>query len=137
MLSASQRRWLSWLSRIYGLMMLTYPSAFRHEYSHEMTLAFDNRARDIVQREGGWALLPFLLHIWWDWLQTVARERKDVEASNASTALINAMDTFAGTPYPDPDRQSRAVWRMLTIVGAFLLVIGWLRWINLIGGQPR
>jgi hypothetical protein len=141
MLSSSQRRLLRWLCRIYGLMLLTYPPAFRHQYGHEMTLVFNNRAQDIVQREGGWALWPFMLHIGWDWLQTVAREQKDVETNSALIARINGVavmsvlgvDKLAGTPYPDPDRQSRAVWLMLTAVGASLLVVGWCRWLSLKG----
>ena len=118
MLSSSQRRLVRGLCRIHDLMMLTYPSAFRHEYGHEMALAFDNRARDIAQREGGWALLPFMLHIMWDWLQTVARERTDMQTNVADMS------------YPDPDRQSRALWLMLTAVGALLMVVGWSRWLN-------
>jgi hypothetical protein len=74
MVSSSQRRLLRLLCRIYGLMMLAYPSKFRREYSREMALVFSNRARDVVQNKGSWALLPFSLHIIWDWLTTTLHE---------------------------------------------------------------
>jgi hypothetical protein len=82
-----------------------------------------------------------MLHMLWDWLQTVARERKDVESNSALMARINGdvgmsllgVDRMAGTPYPDPDRQSTDVWRMLAAVGACLLVVGWAQWMNLMG----
>jgi hypothetical protein len=115
-------------SRLYAVMLRAYPSSFRCEYSREMMLLFEDRAHDAVERGGSWALVPFMLHIVWDWLQTVARERKDEETNSALIARINRA---AGTPYPDPDRQSRAVCLMLTAVGAVLLVVGWSRWMNL------
>jgi hypothetical protein len=80
MLSRSQRRLLRWLCRIYGLMLLAYPSTFRREYSREMTLLFGNRARDVVQKDGSWGLLPFMLRISWDWLQTTLRESTNMAA---------------------------------------------------------
>jgi hypothetical protein len=31
----------------------------------------------------------------------------------------------------DVDRQARAVWTLLALVGAILSVIGWVRWVGL------
>ena len=92
MLSSSQERLLRWLCRIYGLMLLAYPSTFRREYSREMTLLFWNRARDVVQNVGSWALLPFMLRISWDWLHTTLRE-----STNMATSLP-ALRWFAALP---------------------------------------
>jgi hypothetical protein len=75
MLSSSHERIVRWLCRIYGLMLLAYPPAFRREYSREMTLLFGNRARDVAQNEASWGLPPFMLRISWDWLHTTFRER--------------------------------------------------------------
>ena len=74
MVSSPQERLLRWLGRIYGLMLLAYPPAFRRDYSREMTLLFRNRARDVVEKAGSWGLVPFMLHISWDWLRTTYRE---------------------------------------------------------------
>lgn len=63
--------------RLYAVMLRAYPASFRREYSREMMLVFENRARDVVEHGGGWALLPFLLHIIGDWITTVAHERND------------------------------------------------------------
>jgi hypothetical protein len=47
-----------------------------------MMLVFQNRARDVVQNGGIWALLPFSLSILWDWLRTTITERKNMEPSD-------------------------------------------------------
>ena len=74
MLSFSQERLLRWLCRLYSLMLLAYPSTFRREYSREMVVVFRTRARDVMQSEGSWALLPFMRHVSWDWLHTTLQE---------------------------------------------------------------
>ena len=81
MLSPSQERLLRWLCRVYGLMLLAYPSSFRREYSHEMLVVFRTRARDVVLTEGSGALLPFMRHVSWDWLYTTLRERTTMTTS--------------------------------------------------------
>jgi hypothetical protein len=91
MLSSSQERLLRWLCRIYGLMLLAYPSPFRREYSREMAVVFRTRARDVLN-EGRWALLPFMLHVSWDWLYTTLRE-----STNMATS-IRALRWFAALP---------------------------------------
>jgi hypothetical protein len=80
MLSSLQERLLRWLCRIYGLMLLAYPSTFRREYSREMVVVFRTRGRDVVTKEGSWALLPFMGHVSWDWLYTMLRLRTPMEA---------------------------------------------------------
>ena len=81
MLSSSQERLLRWLCRIYRLMLLAYPSTFRREYSREMVVVFRTRARDVMQRDGSSALLPFMRHISLDWLHTTLRESTDMTRS--------------------------------------------------------
>jgi hypothetical protein len=142
MLSSSQPRSLRWLCRIYRLMLLAYPSTFRREYGREMALAFRNEAQDVLQNNGSWALFPFTLHVIWDWLQTIVRERKDVATNSAVAVRVNGgavislfgLNNVARTP--DIDQQSRGVWLILTAVGIFLLVVGWLRWMKLMGIWP-
>jgi hypothetical protein len=70
------------LGRIYRLMLRAYPSTFWREYGREMPLAFENQAREVVQDKGSWALLPFWLHIVWDWLRTIVSERNDMEPND-------------------------------------------------------
>jgi hypothetical protein len=70
----SEERLLDRLCRIYGVMLLAYPSGFRREYSREMVVVFRTSARDVVRTEGGWGLLPFMLRIILDWLHTTLQE---------------------------------------------------------------
>ena len=81
MLSSSQDRWLRWLCRVYGLMLWAYPPDFRSDYRREMLVAFRTGARDVMQREGSAALLPFMRHVSWDWLYTTLRERTTMTTS--------------------------------------------------------
>jgi hypothetical protein len=135
--SSSQRRLLRWTSRIYRLMLLAYPRPFRRDYGREMTLVFDNQAQDVVQRNGTSALVPFMLYTTWDWLQSIVREGKDVQAHDVvkvnGVAVISLFAVNNITTLPDSSGQSRTVWLILTVVGGFLLVVGWSRWMNLMG----
>ena len=70
----SEERLLDRLCRIYGVMLLAYPSGFRREYSREMVVVFRTSARDVVRTKGGWGLLPFMLRIILDWLHTTLPE---------------------------------------------------------------
>jgi hypothetical protein len=82
-----RRSLLRFASRVYRLMLLAYPRRFRDEYSREMMLVFENRARDVVHKGGSWALVPFSVSILWDWLQTTASERTDVRAQQTTHAI--------------------------------------------------
>jgi hypothetical protein len=55
-------------------MLWAYPPDFRGDYRREMLVVFRTGARDVMQREGSAALLPFMRHVSWDWLYTVTRE---------------------------------------------------------------
>jgi hypothetical protein len=81
MLSSSQDQWLRWLCRVYGLMLWAYPPDFRGDYRREMLVVFRTGARDVMQREGSAALLPFMRHVSWDWLYTTLRERTTMTTS--------------------------------------------------------
>jgi hypothetical protein len=90
--STLEVRLLRWLCRIYGLMLLAYPSAFRREYSREMMVVFRTRGRDVAKNEGSWALLPFMGRVTWDWVHTTFQE-------NASmTTRTHALRWFAAFP---------------------------------------
>jgi hypothetical protein len=77
-------------------MLRGYPLLFRRAYGREMTLAFRDRSRDVVEQGGGWALLPFMIHIFWDWLRTIVRERDDME-TNTSRFSVGVLG-FAAIP---------------------------------------
>ena len=79
MRSSTEPRLLRWLSCLYGLMLRAYPSVFREEYGREMGLVFDSHARDVMQKNGSLALVPFMLRIVWDWLTTALHERDEIE----------------------------------------------------------
>jgi hypothetical protein len=132
MLSSSQERLLRWLSRIYGLMLLAYPSTFQREYSREMVVVFRTRARDVVQNEASWALLAFWLHIVWDWLRTIVRERNEMETDNSMFGI--GVMTVAAIPaiafalhdlvFQLPDNQHEPTLGFFITVGGLLFVWG-------------
>jgi hypothetical protein len=71
-------------------MLLGYPRVFRREYGHEMMLLFRNRAIDVVHSDGAWALLPFMVHIFSDWVTTVPfhKERTPMDLKTAARVSI-------------------------------------------------
>jgi hypothetical protein len=77
---------------LYAVMLRAYPSTFQREYSREMMLAFRNQAQDVLQNTGGWALLPFMLHIIGDWLHTTL-----LESANMTTRT-HVLRWFAALP---------------------------------------
>jgi hypothetical protein len=128
----SQGRLLQWTCRIYGLMLLAYPSTFRREYSREMTLAFRNKAQDLLQNKESWALLPFMLHIVWDWLQAIVRERTAMETDNSmfgfGVMIVAAIPTIAfalhDLVFQLPDNQHEPTLGFFITVGGLLFVWG-------------
>lgn len=74
----SQERLLDRLCRFYAVMLLAYPSAFRREYSREMLVVFRTHSREVITNGGGWGLLPFMLRVILDWMQTTLQERTDM-----------------------------------------------------------
>src|SRR5450759_3746246 len=120
MLSPSQERLLRWLCRIYGAMLLAYPSAFRHTYGREMAVVFRDRARDVVAHDGGWALLPFMLHIGWDWFHTTLRETAIIRKAltlGAEAFCLLAVDWLAFHDFREP----HTVRDYLTLFASFLV----------------
>lgn len=81
---------MRWLCRLYGLMLWTYPSEFRREYGREMTLAFRSRAQEIVRVKGAGALVPFVAHVTWDWIQSTLRENNNMAARKSLVRWIAA-----------------------------------------------
>src|SRR5579862_8894977 len=73
--TASEPRLLRSLRRLYEVLLRAYPPKFRDEYSREMALVFRSQAQHVMRTKGSVALLPFMLHIGWDWLRTALRER--------------------------------------------------------------
>jgi hypothetical protein len=111
---------------LYAVMLRAYPYGYRCEYSREMMLLFENRARDVLEHGGSWAMVPFATHIVSDWLRTVIRERKD-EGIRCPLGL--GVDGDGVTcAIADADRQARSVSLMLAVLGMFLLIVGWSRW---------
>ena len=92
MLSPSQERWLSRLCRVYSAMLITYPSAFRREYGREMMIVFRTQAREVMQNESGWRLLPFMLRLTSDWIKTTFQE------STSMARLTHTLRWFAALP---------------------------------------
>jgi hypothetical protein len=92
MLSRSRQRLLQRMCSAYGVMLRAYPLGFRREYSREMLLTFRSHARDILENENGWVLLPFSVKVVWDWLTTVSRERCGMDILRK--ALLAAVTTL-------------------------------------------
>lgn len=72
-MTTSRRPLPHWIVSIYRVTLWTYPPAFRRRYGREMTLAFQDQAREALGR-GASALLLFLVQIGADWVRTTFRE---------------------------------------------------------------
>lgn len=124
MRSSSQDRWLRWLCRVYGLMLWAYPPDFRGDYRREMLVVFRTGARDVMQREGSAALLPFMRHVSCDWLYTTLRERTTMTTSMPALRWVAALPlailaaVLGFNVVPDHDFLRVAIW---TNVGFFLM----------------
>ena len=68
---------LSWLCRVYRLLLRAYPPEFRERYADEMARVFRDRGREIAQSGGTWGLLGYTLSTGRDWFVSVLRERMD------------------------------------------------------------
>jgi len=68
---------LSWLCRVYRLLLRAYPAEFRERYADEMARVFRDRGLEIVQSGGAWRLFGYALSTGRDWFVTVLRERTD------------------------------------------------------------
>jgi hypothetical protein len=103
MQSPFQQRLLQCMCNIYSVMLLAYPPIFRHEYSREMAVVFRNRLRDVVQNNGSGALVRFMLHIGWDWLQTTLtqsiREHTMTKTTIVGPVYVPAVRWFAALPF--------------------------------------
>jgi hypothetical protein len=68
---------LTWMSRIYRLMLRAYPPEFRESYADEMVRTFRDRGREIAHAKGPWGLLRYAVFTSKDWCESVLRERMD------------------------------------------------------------
>ena len=111
--------------RLYAQMLRAYPAGFRREYSREMMLVFENRARAVVEHGGRLALVPFSFWIAGDWLKTALMERFDMEhvrkAVPLGTAafLLLVVDWFA---FHDI-REAHTFRDYLTLVASVLVFV--------------
>jgi hypothetical protein len=92
MQSFLQQRLLRWMRSVYGVMLRAYPLDFRREYSREMLLTFQSRARDVLHNGNAWVLLSFSVNVVWDWVTTVLRERNEMDILRR--ALLAAVTTL-------------------------------------------
>lgn len=129
------RPWaLDSLCRVYDLMLLAYPPAFRQAYRREMTTVFRDAARAALAEHRRNTLLTFLVRMCADWLRTVVHEQREAWGSDAAhpagQLVISLFAADNVTRVPEVSGQSGMVWLLLSCLGAFLLVDGWLRWIG-------
>src|ERR1041384_144432 len=87
-------------SRVYKVLLLAYPSAFRREYGHQMQQVFRDRYRDEARRNGYLAVADYWLRTVLDLALTAMREhsenfrkdqnimRRDIVSLAGCTAII-------------------------------------------------
>lgn len=87
-------------SRVYKLLLIAYPSAFRREYGHQMQQVFRDRYRDEARRHSYLAVAGYWLRTVLDLALTAAREhsenfrkdqnimRRDIVSLAGCTAII-------------------------------------------------
>ena len=78
MAGSAQPCLLRFMGRIYALMILAYPRAFRRKFGREMHLSFRNEALELSRRAGLRSLMPFFLRVSSDWFVTVWKEHCDM-----------------------------------------------------------
>jgi hypothetical protein len=122
-----------WMSRVYDVMLLAYPPSFRREYGAEMKMVFRDRVRSA--RPAGVGVLPALLiRVIVDALRTAVLEWADLWANaEGHTGGVAVISLFAANNIvrvPDAGEQSGMVWLLLSSLGAFLLVDGWVHWLR-------
>jgi hypothetical protein len=120
--SRFQQRLLQLMCSAYGLMLRAYPLDFRGEYGREMMLVFTTQARDIIRKNGVFALLPFAHHIVWDWLTTIFDETgsmRKILTLGAASFLFLAVDWLAFHDIREP----HTFRDYLTLLASFLVFL--------------
>jgi len=69
---------MRWLSRIYRVLLYTYPREFRLEYGGEMERLFRDRCGDVARANDPLKTIHFVLQSATDWITTSVRERAAV-----------------------------------------------------------
>ncbi|HXQ69874.1 MAG TPA: hypothetical protein VN844_05285 [Pyrinomonadaceae bacterium] len=64
-------------SRVYKVLLIAYPSAFRREYGHQMQQVFRDRYRDEARRNGHLAVAGYWMRTVLDLALTAAREHSE------------------------------------------------------------
>ncbi len=127
-------RLASGMCRAYQVLLFAYPPGFRRRYGKEMALAFRDRVRDALDGVRPLTVLETVGRIGRDFLQTVVREWGDVEVvppvhlSRSDICLISIFQPDHVVRRANPDRLSQELWGALALLGAVLLIVGWLRW---------
>jgi signal peptidase I len=75
-----------WFSRVYPILLYTYPREFRLAYGDEMERVFGDRCRDLARANDRSRLIRFALLSLTDWTTTTVRERFDSVSSFIATA---------------------------------------------------
>ena len=63
--------------RIYKLLLITYPSAFRREYGHQMQQVFRDCYRDEVRRNNNLAIAGYWIRTLLDLVLTAIKEHSE------------------------------------------------------------
>ena len=64
-------------SRVYKLLLIAYPSAFRHEYGHQMQQVFRDCYRDEARRNSHLAIVGYWMRTLFDLALTAASEHSE------------------------------------------------------------
>lgn len=70
-----QERTIHSSSRLYRVLLLAYPSSFRHEFGDEMLWLFEDCCRDALGKGGILAFLLYCGQVFGDWLKTSIQEQ--------------------------------------------------------------
>jgi len=66
---------LTWSTRVFRVLLILYPGAFRRDYGREMTLVFHDTCRRTLHRQGAMGILGLWLTTVLDLLSTALAER--------------------------------------------------------------
>jgi hypothetical protein len=125
-MSRRDERVLRCATRLYGVMLRTYPSDFQRVYAGEMMLAFRARAREVLRSEGLSGLLPLAVHIAGDWLRSTSKEHS---AMGTRLLLIRWIAAL-----PAAMLGSYVVMRLVGVVFGVAVVTHHFSWVGVLSG---
>jgi hypothetical protein len=118
-----QTRLVARATRIYRLLLHIYPAEFRHRFSREMSLLFQDQLRDKLAAPKFLELIAFGLRSIADLLAGALRERWDAMSWSTLTAFLAATACGLLAAYSDLHNEEVQPCLFVVMVGSFVIAL--------------